>query len=89
MDDLSLSSGVSASPSSLEGRPASPAEDVQPEGLGSGFEAGAGAGVGGTGVEEDEEMGPGALGMCALASRSFKEESGRPLGQRGRLGLAS
>lgn len=80
MAALSVSSGVSASPSSLESRPPSPAEDVQPEGPGSGFEAEGGVAAGGRGVDE-EEVEPGALGMCALASRSFKVDSGRPLGQ--------
>lgn len=88
MAALSESSGVSASPSSLENRLPSPAEDVQPEGTGSEFEAEGRAAAGGRGAEE-EGVGPGALGMCALASRSFNVDSGRPLGQCGLLGLAS
>lgn len=80
MAALSVSSGVSASPSSLESRPPPPAEDVQQEAAGSGFEAEGGVEAGGGGVAE-EELGPGTLGMCALASRSFKVDSGRPLGQ--------
>lgn len=39
-----------------------------------------GVGAGGRDVDE-EEVEQGALGICALASRSFKVESGRPLGQ--------
>lgn len=79
-----MSSGVSASPSSLESRALSPAAAAQLWGDGSGL--GAGAGAGGRGVEVEVEVEvevaePGTLGMCAFASRSFSVDRGRPFGQ--------
>lgn len=71
-----MSSGVSASPSSLESRPPSPAAITQLWGDGSGL----GAGAGGTGLEVPV-VEPGTLGMCAFASRSFSVDRGRPFGQ--------
>lgn len=55
-----MSSGVSASPSSLESRPPSPAAATKLWGDGSGLGAGAGAGAGGRGLEV-EVVEPGTL----------------------------
>lgn len=83
-----MSSGDSASPSSLESRPPSPAVVAQLWGDGSELETTAGATAGSRGAEVDAEEPPGTLGMCALASRSFSVDSSRPLGQWDLLGLA-
>lgn len=60
-----MSSGVSASPSSLESRALSPAAFAQPLGDGSGTGVTAGGAAGGRGLEaekeEDEEGPPGTL----------------------------
>lgn len=84
-----MSSGVSASPSSLESRPSSPAVVTQLWGDGSELETRAGAAAGNRGAEVDADEPPGTLGMCALASRSFSVDSSRPLGQKDLLGLAA
>lgn len=74
-----MSSGVSASPSSLESRALSPAAFAQPLGDGSGTGVTAGGAAGGRGLEaekeEDEEGPPGTLEKIHRIHRKTSEYS--------------
>ncbi len=73
---LSPSSGVSASPSSLESRPLSPAAVTQLLGDGSGLRVWAGAGAEGKGLEV-EVVEPGALEWDVTESEGWRKQTNK------------